>query len=189
MEVEISVEAKKKQLNNAVAITVVLLSVFMGVSKIKDDNIVQAMQLAKADAVDFWAEYQSNKVKLHLAESNLNQTRLLAQSLPGNAKVMAAEEARLARDVEKYTARSVAIQKQAKASEAEYDRLNFHDDQFDMSDAALSVALATAAVAALVENWLLLLSAWGFGAFGVLFGLAGFAGWAIHPGWLVALLS
>ena len=52
MEVEISAEAKDKHLNNWVAITVVILSVFMALCKIKDDNVVQAMQQAKADAVD-----------------------------------------------------------------------------------------------------------------------------------------
>jgi len=54
-------ERSDKKLNNAVAITVVILSVFMAISKIKDDNIVQSMQVAKADAVDTWGEYQATK--------------------------------------------------------------------------------------------------------------------------------
>jgi hypothetical protein len=39
--------------------------------------------------------------------------------------------------------------RKAKALEAEYDRLNLRDDQFDMADAFLSIAIALAAVAAL----------------------------------------
>ncbi|MPQ71889.1 DUF4337 family protein, partial [Pseudomonas sp. MWU12-2323] len=58
MEVEISVEAEKKRLNSWVALTVVLLSVLMGLGKLKDDNIVQTRQLQKADAADAWSEYQ-----------------------------------------------------------------------------------------------------------------------------------
>ena len=36
-----------KRLNNWVAVTVVLLTVFMAITKTKDDNINQAMQKAK----------------------------------------------------------------------------------------------------------------------------------------------
>ena len=38
-----------KKLNNLVAVTVVILTVFMAISKTKDDNINQAMQKAKAE--------------------------------------------------------------------------------------------------------------------------------------------
>ena len=54
MEIEVSAEAKDKRLNRAVAITVVILSVAMGLGSIKDGNIVQAMDQAKADSVDRW---------------------------------------------------------------------------------------------------------------------------------------
>ena len=52
MEIEVSAEAKDKRLNRWVAITVVALSVFMGLGNIKDGNIVQNMAQAKADSVD-----------------------------------------------------------------------------------------------------------------------------------------
>ena len=42
-------ESEDKRLNNLVAVTVVILTVFMAITKIKDDNINQAMQKAKAD--------------------------------------------------------------------------------------------------------------------------------------------
>jgi hypothetical protein len=48
---DVETKGDDKRLNNMVAITVVILSVFMAVSKIKDDNIVQAMQKAKSEAV------------------------------------------------------------------------------------------------------------------------------------------
>src|SRR5258705_10413468 len=69
-----------KRLNNLVAVTVVILTVFMAITKTKDDNINQAMQKAKADAVDAWAEYQFARVKLHVDENGLNQLRLLETS-------------------------------------------------------------------------------------------------------------
>ena len=62
----------KNRLNNLVAISVAIISVFMAVTKVKDDNIVQAMLQAKSDAVDTWNEYQSKKLKHHMAELGLS---------------------------------------------------------------------------------------------------------------------
>ena len=42
------------RLNTWVAFTVALLATFMGICKVKDDNIVQAMQQAQADRIDNW---------------------------------------------------------------------------------------------------------------------------------------
>jgi hypothetical protein len=42
MDADVKTEGDDKRLNNLVAITVVILSVFMAVSNIKDDNINQA---------------------------------------------------------------------------------------------------------------------------------------------------
>ena len=70
-----------------------------------------------------------------------------------------------------------------------YNSFNLHDDQFDMSDALISIAVSLAAVAALAETRWLLFAAWGFGGFGLLMGIAGFAGWAIHPNALASFLS
>jgi hypothetical protein len=191
MEAEINTASFNTRLNNAVAITVVLLSVFMAVSKIKDDNIIQAMQQAKADSIDTWSEYQSKKLKLHLSESALHQAKLL-QATNGTAanQALFAEEIKTQQlAIVKYEKESTALQEKAKAFAKSYDEMNYHDDQFDMSDALLAIALAVSAVSALVCNWWLLGLAWVSGGFGVLFGLSGFLGWAFHPGWLAALLS
>ena len=70
MEIEVSAEAKDKSLNRKVAITVVVLSVFMGLCGIKDGNIVQAMAQAQSASVDKWNEYQATKTKQHVAEAS-----------------------------------------------------------------------------------------------------------------------
>ncbi len=77
MDADVKTESSDKRLSNLVAVTVVILSVFMAVTKIKDDNINQAMQKAKSESVDAWAEYQSARVKLHIDENGLAQLRLL----------------------------------------------------------------------------------------------------------------
>src|SRR5204863_4519420 len=148
-------EGDDKWLNRLVAVTVVLLTVFMAITKTKDDNINQAMQKAKADAVDAWAEYQFARVKLHVDENGLNQLRLLESGGQVNKEVAAKQAAEYDADIKKYEVRSKETRAKAEKLEAEYERLNFRDDQFDMSDVFLSIAVAVSAVAALVDSFAL----------------------------------
>jgi len=190
MELEVGVEAKDKRLNRMVALTVVTLSVFMGVAQVKDGNIVQAMQQAQSDAVDRWDEYQATKTKMHIDETALAQTRFVAAQAGGKvADVAAREEARLSAEVSKYQAEIPKLRSQAEGSERQYDALNVHDDQFDASDALIGIAVSIAAVSALAESFPALAVAWAFGILGVVMGLAGFLGWSLHSATLARLLS
>ena len=177
-----------RRLNDLVAVTVVVLTVFLAIGKVKDDNIVQAMQKAQAASVDAWAEYQSTRIKLHGDENGLTTLRLLESS--GVDKTLAAKQtAEYEADIKKYEARSKETRAKAEALEREYDRLNMRDDQFDVSEAFISIAVAVAAVASLVDAWWLLYLAWGSGGIGILFGIAGFAEISLRVQWLVALLG
>ncbi len=181
--------AEDKRLNNLVAVTVVILSVMMAVSNIKDGNIGQAMAKAKADSVDAWAEYQASRLKLHVDENGLAQLRLLETAGNFDRALAAKQAAEYEADIKKYEARSKETRAKAENLEKEYDRLNFRDDQFDMSDAFMSIAIAVAAVASLVDRFALLYFAWGSGAFGIAFWVAGFAGLNFRPEWLAQLLG
>jgi hypothetical protein len=187
MEVEVSAEAKDKRLNRLVAITVVVLSVFMGLSNIKDGNIVQAMQQAQANAVDRWGEYQATRTKTHVAEAARTTIVTLggAHPSPQAAAALAGFDANIAR----YEHQAPALAAQARGFTEDYDALNIHDDQFDASEAAIATAISMAAVAALAESFWLLAGAWAFGAFGLFMGLCGFAGWGFHPGLLSTFLG
>lgn len=185
---DVDTESDDKRLNKLVAVTVVILSVFGAITKVKDDNIVQAMQKAKSESVDAWAEYQAARIKLHVDENGLAQTRLL-ETTNVDRTLSAKQTAEYENDLKKYQARSAETMAKAKALEAEYDRLNFRDDQFDFSDAFLSIAVAVAAVAALANTYWLLYVAWGSGAIGLMFGIAGFAGLNLRPEWLAHLLG
>jgi uncharacterized membrane protein len=186
MEIEIGAEAKDKRLNSLVAVTVVMLSVFMGLAQVKDGNIVQGMQQAQSDAVDRWGEYQATRTKLHIDETALAQLNLLsAAEAPAAA---AAERARLTGEIAKYDKEAPELRAQAQGFQAQYDALNVHDDQFDASDALISIAISMAAVAALAESTPALYAAWLFAAGGLVMGLAGFFGWALRSP-LAQLLS
>src|SRR5437588_12960590 len=63
----------RDRFNNWIAVSVAILAAFMAVTKVKDDNIVQAMLQAKSDAVDTWNEYQSKRIKHHLLELGQDQ--------------------------------------------------------------------------------------------------------------------
>jgi hypothetical protein len=75
---EASPKRKLYWLNPAVAITVALLATFMGICKVKDDNIVQAMQQAQADKLDHWQFYQARNIREEVAKSTLAQLQLQA---------------------------------------------------------------------------------------------------------------
>ncbi|MET0309673.1 MAG: DUF4337 domain-containing protein [Sphingomonas sp.] len=185
MEIEVSAEAKDKSLNRNVAITVVVLSVFMGLCGIKDGNIVQAMQQAQSASVDGWNEYQATRTKLHIAETSRAQIGALSADPAKTGPLLAS----LDRDIAKYRAEAPHLAATARAQSDQYDALNVHDDQFDASDAAISTAISIAAVSALVESGWLLGAAWAFGAFGLFMGICGFAGWSFHPALLSGLLG
>jgi len=190
MDIEIDAEAKDKRLNRLVALTVVALSIVMGLGQVKDGNIVQAMQQAQSNAVDRWSEYQATREKLHIDETALAQTAVLARL--GGAAVAAptqAETTRLTAEIAKYRGETVALRKAAEGYQAQYDALNVHDDQFDASDALLSIAIAVAAVAALTESFGALYGGWVSGALGLIMSLSGFLGWGLHSEFLSRLLG
>ena len=92
-------KAEDKRLNDLVAITVVILTVFGAITKVKDDNINQAMQKAKANSVDAWAEYQFARVKLHVDENGLHQLRLLESTNQVNKELAAKQAAEYEADI------------------------------------------------------------------------------------------
>src|SRR5882724_5503691 len=187
---EINAESKTSgRLNSLVAISVALLAAFMAVTKVKDDNIVQAMLQAKSDAVDTWGEYQAKRIKHHVVELGRDQTIALRTTAAQNATALDSLVQHYEAEIARYQEEESELQKKARAFEAQYDALNYKDDQFDLSDAALSVCLAMLAVVALTGKYWLLWVSWLIAAAGVVMGVAGLVGLRLHPDWLTKLLS
>jgi hypothetical protein len=188
--IEAAQSARAKRLNAVVAITVALLATFMGICKVKDDNIVQSMQQAQADKLDHWSYYQARNIRQEVAEATVAQLELARLAAPAHTapqfdaaidkyRTLAAEQAR----------KKAELMAAAQKDQATYDALNFRDDQFDLSDASIAIAIAMLAVTALTGLWSLYFAALVPTAFGVLMGAAGLAGLGVHPGALVRLLS
>jgi len=185
-----AIPEKRSRLNPSVAIAVALLSTFMGICKVKDDNIVQAMQQAQADKLDHWAFYQARNLREEVAKSTSAQLRLQALSAPARHQAAYREQISVYETLAKEQARKKEeLKNQAEKDQTNYDALNFRDDQFDLSDALIAIAISLLAVTSLTQLW------WLFGlslvpaGFGVIMGVAGLVGWSIHPGALVMLLS
>src|SRR5437879_1271193 len=179
------------RLNMAVALAVAILATFMGVTKVKDDNIVQAMLQAKSDAVDAWSEFQAKSTKQHLAQVTEDQFKV-QRALGGSPAAARLLDARIAfyhAEQARYDREKTELEKKAKALEASYDTLNFHDDQFDLSDAVLSIALAMLAVTALTRQRWLFGVAMVAAVLGLVMGIAGLLGCGLHPTALTRLLS
>src|SRR5438132_14116483 len=80
-------DKSRDQFNNWIAVSVAILAAFMAVTKMKDDNIVQAMLQAKSDSVDTWSQYQATKIKDHLTEVARSEAEALSLSAaPETAK-------------------------------------------------------------------------------------------------------
>ena len=183
-------ENSRDRFNNWIAVSVAILAAFMAVTKVKDDNIVQAMLQAKSDAVDTWNEYQSKRIKHHLVELGHDQaTAMRSSAPPQSATVWEDQLKRYDSEIARYDSEEKDLQAKARGLEDKYDALNYRDDQFDLSDAALSVSLAMLAVTALTRKRWLLWTSLVFAAFGVAMGLAGLLGLPLHPNWLSKLLS
>src|SRR5512147_3251786 len=115
-------------LASRVAITVALVATFLGVCKVKDDSIVQAMQQAQADRLDHWNFYQARNIRQDVAAAEAAQLRLAAAAAPAGVQdayrqAITAAEARAAEEAGK----KEELRAQAEQDQQTYDGLNYRD--------------------------------------------------------------
>ena len=175
-------DKRRRRLNNMVAVTIALLATFMGICKVKDDNIVQAMQQVQADKIDYWDWYQARNIRQEVVSSATEVMR--AQELANPAADRAGIDALIAKSeeaIDKQQQKMNELKKQAQDAQKAYDDYNFRDDQFDLMDAGLAIAISMLAVTSLTQTiwlyWLAMVPT----VFGVVMGLAGLLGWGLHP--------
>ena len=185
--------AGESRLNSWIALLVACTAVMMALCNIKDGNVVQAMSQAQAHGVDAWSYFESKGTKQHLAENTTAQLEFqmeLARGItPGQRVQLEKRIAGYRAQAVTYSAQKDSIRKQAEGFVAEYDRLNVHDDQFDMADAAFSISVALYGITALTRRRWLLVMALLATLFGAVSGLSGFMGWSFHPSWLAGWLG
>jgi hypothetical protein len=183
-------DAKARRLNTWVAITVALLATFMGICKVRDDNLVQAMQQAQADKIDHWSFYQARNIRQEIAQAAEDQLELVTAGQPEQARARAEPVmARYKTLIADQKLKKDSLRVQAEADQKTYDALNFHDDQFDLADALTAIAISLLALTSLTQRRWLFWVALVASIFGVIMGLAGLLSWQLHPDALARLLS
>lgn len=179
---EIQLPEKSSDSNNPldswIGLMVVLIATFIGICNIKDDNIVQQMQLRQVERNDNWAWFQARNIRQAVYEGVATEL-----SVPQPNETPEIKSFRDAKS-EEFRKKSESQEKEAEKQKADaeeaqqgYDKLNDMDDQFDLCDATLALSLALMGVTALTKKWWLFFIALIPATFGLIMGLAGFCGW------------
>jgi hypothetical protein len=175
--------AGKSRINALVALFVAITATFMAICNVKDGNIVQAMDQAQAHSIDSWSYYQAKSTKQATIESVLELARL--QRAPGVDTIIRKYEAQIAR----YDKEKAEIKKQAEGYQQQYDDLNLFDDQFDMTEALLTISIAMFGIASLTQRKWLLWFASGVSLLGIVLGLAAFMKVSLHSNFVSGILG
>jgi len=183
-------DKRNAKLNGFVAVTVAILATFLGIFNVKDDNIVQAMLAEQAKMIDYWNFYQARNIREEIALATVEQISLGRGSRPEAER--AAYDASLAKYqalAQSQNTKKEELKTQAEQATANYDKLNYRDDQFDLSEAAMAIAIAMLAITALTHLWWLYWLALIPSVFGLAIGLAGLFGLPFHPDFLIHPLT
>lgn len=167
-------ESGKSKLNARVALFVAITATFMALCNVKDGNIVQAMEQAQAHSLDAWSYYQAKSTKQSITENSLEQLKLQLSNI--NDTVLKHYQSTIAR----YENEKAVIKKQAEDFQQQYDDLNLFDDQFDMTEALLTIAIAMFGITALTQKRWLLYFASAVSATGIILGITAFMKISLH---------
>jgi hypothetical protein len=183
-------DKRNARLNGFVAVTVAILATFLGIFNVKDDNIVQAMLQEQAHMIDYWNFYQARNIREEIALATVEQISLSRGLVPEGQR--AAHDASLAKYqalAQNQNTKKQELKTLAERATANYDKLNYRDDQFDLSEASMAIAIAMLAITALTHIWWLYWLSLVPSVFGLAIGLAGLFGLPFHPDFLIHPLT
>ena len=166
--------ARENRTNSLVAIFVAVTATFMALCNVKDGNIVQAMSQAQAHAIDAWSYFQAKSTKQAVVENALEQVKL--QNSAGSAELIKKYEEQIAR----YDKEKAEIKTQAEGFDKEYNDINLFDDQFDMTEALLTISIAMFGITSLTQKRWLLYFAGTVSLIGIILGVTGFMHISLH---------
>lgn len=175
--------AGQSKINSRVAIFVALTATFMAVCNIKDGNIVQAMSQAQAHSIDSWSYFQAKSTKEAIAENSVEL--LKEQKLAGSEELIKKYQEK----IDRYEKEKAVIKQQAEGYQKEYDDINVFDDQFDMTEALLSISIAMFGITALTQKRWLLYFAGSVSLIGFILGVTAFMKIALHSDFLSKILG
>ncbi len=180
---ETTEHARESKINAKVAVLVALTATFMAICNVKDGNIVQAMSQAQAHSIDAWSYFQAKSTKEAILENSVEVLKL--QKNPVNEELIKKQEQQIAR----YEKEKAEIKKQAEGFQQEYEDINVFDDQFDMTEAFLSIAIAMFGITALTQRKWLLYFAASVSLLGIILGITAFLKISLHSDLISKILG
>jgi hypothetical protein len=176
-------QATKSKINSRVALFVAITATFMALCNVKDGNIVQAMAQAQAHSIDAWSYFQAKSTKQAISENTLE---ILNVQNPSNNQDLIRK---YTEQINRYEKEKNDIKAQAENFQKEYDDINLFDDQFDMTEALLTISIAMFGITALTQKkWLLYFSSI-VSLLGILLGLAAFMKISLHSDFISKILG
>ncbi|MDP4262117.1 MAG: DUF4337 domain-containing protein [Bacteroidota bacterium] len=176
-------EAGKSKINSKVALFVAITATFMALCNVKDGNIVQAMSQAQAHNIDAWSYFQAKSTKQAIAENALEVVKI--QNPPNSAEIIKKYEDEISR----YEKEKTEIKAQAEGFAKEYDDTNLFDDQFDMTEALLTISIAMFGITSLTQKKWLLYFASAVSIVGFILGVTAFMKISLHSDFVSKLLG
>jgi hypothetical protein len=176
-------QAGKSKINSRVALFVAITATFMALCNVKDGNIVQSMDQAQAHGIDAWSYFQAKSTKQAIAENSLEILKL--QNTPGSAEIIKKYE----EEITRYGKEKEEIKSQAEGFQKEYDDINLFDDQFDMTEALLTITIAMFGITSLTQKKWLLYFAGTVGLIGIILGVTAFMKISLHSDFISKLLG
>lgn len=175
-------EAGRSKLNARIAVLVAIVATFMALCNVKDGNIVQTMDQAQAHSIDAWSYFQAKSTKQSIAENTL-QLLKLQNSL--NDSLIRNYEAQVAR----YDKEKAEIKSEAEGYQKTYDDLNLFDDQFDMTEALLTISIALFGITSLTQKRWLFYFAFALSLLGLILGVTAFFKISLHSDFVSRILG
>jgi hypothetical protein len=176
-------QSSQSKINSRVALFVAITATFMALCNVKDGNVVQAMSQAQAHSIDAWSYFQAKSTKQSIAENALEMLKV--QNVPGTDSLIKKYTAQ----IDRYEKEKTAIKAQAEGYQKEYDDINLFDDQFDMTDALLTISIAMLGITSLTQKkWLLYFSSI-VSLAGIILGLAAFMKINLHSDLISRILG
>jgi hypothetical protein len=162
---------------------VAVTATFMAICNVKDGNIVQAMAQAQAHSIDAWSYFQAKSTKQSMAENTIEI--LKTQKIAGSEETIKKYEEQVAR----YEKEKNEIKKQAEDYQKQYDDINVFDDQFDMTEAFLTIAISLFGITVLTrKKWLFYFAA-ALSLLGIILGVTAFMKISLHSDFISRILG
>ena len=174
---------KETKLNSMIALIVAITATFMAICNVKDGNIVQSMSQSQANSLDAWSYYQAKSTKEAIVLNTLDLIKM--QHNPDSVKLFE----RYNNEIIKYSKEKEDILKQAKGFQKEYNDINLFDDQFDMTEALLTISIAMFGITSLTQNKKLFIFSTIVSISGIVLGLAAFFKISMHSDLISRILG